>query len=496
MSQITTYDSLREYLLFLNDSYVGEPKYSNPSPSVLTNATVVSRYIDKNGNIVEAGGKSFRTYLIPHDGESTTDFQARINSAGYINLCKPIVSAYVDSATGSTKRDLNLLDAVLQDNVDYRDSTYDEFIRSCATEFAIFGFSFVIVDTDEFGSPKFIRIDPSKVAYIVCDDYGTIEEFVWINQSQYLNETRPSVQNVVVTKLNADGFTKLSGQIDYSQGWTTDQLKIESSTPLSPALEGKLPLVVGFFERDNSSIIPLGVSLISEQARIGRTIYNLLSYATDILKMHFPMLVLPVKDSGGAIPPDMAKQIGNKFALPYDSETNAPQYLNPSKESTEELRAHADWLARWAFKLASIDVDQASVPQSGVSLRIKSRDFETKVKRFAKELQKFEIKLLNMAATVSGISAKDITISYPEIFTSLDYSETIANTLQVLNLSQTIDIGDKAKLLAIKHLLSTALPITDFQLTEVLKEIETRIAAARQPQLQQSVDSGVPSEEG
>jgi hypothetical protein len=479
MSQASNYSAIRDFLLFLNDSYQGGLAYSTPSPSILSSTSTITRWFNnETGRVVEREGDRFQTYLLPHDAETSRDFAARIQKAAYINLCQPLVSAYTDAALQKVDRNLGGLTEALTEDVDYKESTYSEFIAQCADNFAVYGFSFVVVDVDSIDprKPRYIPVDPTKVCYIQTDDYGRLEAFAWINQSEYKNETQPTIQNITVTLVDKQGFHTLNGMIDVRKGIDLRKLKTLNMVPLSPTLNGDLPVVVGYFKRDTTSILPLGISLIADTAQVGRTIYNLLSSASDILQMHFPLLTLPMKKTGGSMSVEAEIAVSSKTALPYDSDTNAPTYINPSKESTEELRQHSDWLARWAFKLAGLDIEQASVPQSGISLRIKSRDFENRVKAFANQLQKFEIKLLKTTCQLLGVSFNDISVSYPDRFTLPDTAENVANALAVLTLSKNIvDLGPQAKLSAIRYFLTNALPLGDSELAKILKEIEVNL---------------------
>jgi hypothetical protein len=491
MSEVTSYSAIRNTLLFYNDSFQGGASYLSPSPSTLSSTTLTVRYHDKeSGQVVARAGSTFNTYLLPFDGETQTSFSARVQKSSYLNLVQPIVSAYCDAALQKVYRDLGPLEDVLTQDVDYKESSYPEFISQCAESFAVYGFSFVVVDVDieVVGKPRYIHVDPTKVCYLQVNDYGKLEAFAWVNSSEYKNETQPSIQTVTITLLDSTGFKSLRGTVDFSKGINLGNLEVVSSTPLSPTLGDNLPVVVGYYKRDNTSVAPLGISLVADAAHVGRTIFNLLSSAVDILGSHFPLLTLPMKKTGGALTAEAEIAIGTKSALPYDSDTNAPTYINPSKESTEELRNHADWLGRWVFKLVGLDIEQSSVPQSGISLRIKSREFEARVKAFAANLKKFETKLLSVTCAVLGIEPKGITVTYPDRFTLPDSSEGVANALAVLTLGKTVELGSTAKLAAVKYFLSSALPLGETELTSILGEIERSMKQAAQPVVQQASD--------
>lgn len=495
MANITTYANARDRILFLQDSYKGGDSYKNPSTALLGTALTTRSFIDKQGNVNTITDKAFKTYLVPHDGESKESFSARINCSSYLNICEPIVSAYVDACQSGIKRELGNLSEKLKE-VTYSGDSYDEFIVECAKEFAIAGFGFAVVVTDEQAQIKYHFVDPTKVAYLAVSDFGELQEFVFINQSTIPNATKPNVQNVVMTRITSAGFSIHAGILDFDKEYSIDQLKqIGDTTPLPASLNGKLPVVSGYFQKDNGSLFPLGTSLIESQADIARTVYNLQSYAYDILSMHFPQLIYPIKTDSGTLTPENERAMGSRVALTYSSETNAPQYINPSAESSKELREHCDSLIKQAYEMAKMDKNSSSIPQSGIALRIKSRDFENAVKRFAKQMQKFETKLLEISAIMAGVGL-NYSVSYGNQFTMLDVSENLQNALVVLNLSKDIEIGQKAKLEAVKYLLQNALPLDQEVMKEVIASLEqaTNKPIQKQDQLVVDMNQDIPQE--
>ena len=95
--QFGTYQNIRGHLHFLKDSYRGGYSYSNPTESTLAAVEIFETEILTDGTLNKVSAGNFRSYLIPHDGESAASFSSRNKSACYINLVQPVVSAYVDS---------------------------------------------------------------------------------------------------------------------------------------------------------------------------------------------------------------------------------------------------------------------------------------------------------------------------------------------------------------------------------------------------------------
>lgn len=471
MSNITTYDQIREHLQFLQDSYKGGYSYKYPSALILAKQTT-TQFVAAEGKVIQVNGNTYNTYLIPHEGESDEKFSNRLKTATYLNLCEPIVSAYVDSATNSITRNLNSLSNKLDFPVDYQGTKYEDFIQQSATEFAVNGFSFVLVTVDDLKLPKFTLIDPTKVAYIITDDFGELIEFAFINQSQIVNENKPSVQNIILTRITKESISVNAGQVDITNGYSAADLELISEIPLPASLGGKLPIVIGFFERDTKSITPLGISLIETQADIAKKVYNLQSYSFDILQKHFPQLVYPLSKERGLMPTDAQKAVGTGVALTYNSDTNAPSYISPSSESTDAIRQECEWLIEEAYKEAKMSKDSSSVPQSGLALRLKSRDFENAVKRFAKQIKSFELALLELTAKMTGEDF-DSEVSINEKFSMQDVSETLQNAITLISLSNEIGAPEEVKKELFKYVLDNALPLQKDKREKIYEILDT-----------------------
>lgn len=478
-----TYEALRDTLNFYNDSYIGEPRYSNPEPSTLSSVSVTNYGEDEHGRRTTLGNRSFLSYLIPHPSEDVASYAARKDFAGYLNVVKPIVHAYAEGVTANVQRSLGQLQDKLGD-VDYRGTPYAEFIEDFAKKLCVYGFCFAAVDTDG-QTPKVIPVSPAQVAWVTVDDFGRIQEFAYINQATYTSNASTTEQHLVIRVVNQNGWMTLEGKANLSKGFDPSTFKQLSRTPLATSLNGELPILVAYYERDSGSIVPMGISLIGDSAKISRMVYNLLSWATDIhKKAGFPILFIPMSKTGGAMPADTRKEVGPDRSIGYSSETGAPQWGAPSSESTKELREHSVFLIQWAFKLQGLELaaDQSTQTVSGINLRVRAREFESKAKRFANQLQRFEEKLLRLMAKLAGVSEADISVAYPKTFTLPDSTEHIANALAVLDLSEKVDIGIAARVQAIKQILSAALPITDEVLSTIMAEVTGNLEAEARDQ--------------
>lgn len=488
MTIVAHYNQLRSELEFFHASYVGGSKYANPPRSPLSQARIYEQVINPDtGTANSVFKRSFNSYLIPHPAEGEREFEARVNFAAYVNIVRPIVDAYAQAVTSNVQRKLGSHLGGLLTDLDYRGTPYSELVEQAATNAAIHGMCFAVVDSDG-RAPKVILVNPTQVAWIVCDDYGRIEEFAYVNQAQYATEVGPALQHLKVRVWNKTGWSDLEGTVDISAGNISDQtdkLGQSKSGPLPAQLQGQLPVVPVFYERDNSILFPQGVSLVSDTARIARQIYNKLSWASDIhRKVGFPVLTIPVEKTGGALPPDTAREIGPAKAIPFNSSGGSPAWIAPSAESTQELRNHCVWLFQVAFKLVGLELaaDQSTQTVSGINLRVRAREFESRAKRFANHMERFERQLIDLMAKVAGVSDADVSITYPQRFTLPDMSENIANAIAILDAGEkySLDLGVEAKLQLIKQLVSSGLALSEEQLNVIMAGIRTQLENGEQ----------------
>lgn len=480
---IAHYDASRAELEFYNASYIGGARYANPPQSSLATARIYDRQVDQSsGEIFTRLRRTFNSYLIAHPAESESEFEARANFAGYLNIVRPIVTAYAEAVTSNVDRKLGEL-VSFAENVDTQGTPLGEFIDGIAKIFCVYGFCFAIVDILD-KAPYIITVRPSQVAWIEVNDFGRITEFAYVNQANYAQEVAPAAQKFCVRVWNKDGWSDREGIVDLAVGNLAvqrNELVAVKQGPLAPQLNGELPVVVGYYERDSSIVFPLGVSLIADTAVLARQIYNKLSWASDIhRKVGFPILTVPVEKTGGALPPDAKKEIGGDRALPYNSTTGAPSYIAPSSESSRELREHCVFLAQWAFKLLGLELaaDQSTQAVSGINLRVRAREFESRAKRFANQMQRFEMKLIDLMVKLSGVSDQGVSVTYPKHFTLPDMTENIANALSVLGLKDLdVDIGPEAKLKAILQVISSGLSLSDEALSQIEAWLRANLAA-------------------
>lgn len=490
-----TYDILRPRMAFLHDSYRGGERYRTPSATSLSSSQWKWSSPNEDGTITWHDATSC-SYLVPHPAEPDTSFTGRRQLAAYINLVAPIVDAYAEAITGTVARELGDLDKYA-DDVDLRGSTWEEFAEEAARWHGLYGFGATIVDSPrentapshaaETARPYCVFVPPASWAWIDVDQYGGLTEFAYVDQpfvsDLVANARREEKICVRLFRRTAQGIawevregTVLTGSPLDSQREKLSQVVTDEAgremKGLLPAAIDEIPVVLGFYKRDTASRYPHGYSIVEDAADIARLIYNALSWANEIHRSAgFPFLSIPQPNTQGAMDPQTAVALGPTRAFSHGS-NGPPQWIAPSPDSTRELRDHVVFLFALALRTAGLEVasDQSAQVQSGEALRIKSRDFESRAKRFASNQQRWEIKVLSLMAKFAGIVGYEPKVQYAKRFTLPDPSEDLTNALRCLK-EIPIEIGVEAKLAVIRRIFDAALSASDEELNTWVAEI-------------------------
>jgi hypothetical protein len=257
--------------------------------------------------------------------------------------------------------------------------------------------------------------------------------------------------------------------------------KVVSAGPLPAVLGGEVPVTFAFYERDPSAVCPQGISLVADVADAGRVIYNELSWALEIhQRAGFPFLAIPLKSTGGQVDSGTAVRVGTDQALGFDSGSGAPQWVSPSAESSRELRDHCAYLFQWSMRTAGLELaaDASAQVQSGEALRVRSRDFESRALRFARNLQRWEVRTLRLLGAMAGLGPEEIAsleVTYPKRITLPDPAEDLARALTIL--TAPVEIGAEARSLAVGQAINAALPLTDEQLSSIVEGLRATYGA-------------------
>lgn len=480
-----TYATMRPQWAFLWDSYWGGERYRYPTPTALSAATVRVYAVDSDGS-VRTTTAAHTSYLVPHPAEGDENFNARVALATYLNVVQPVVDAYAEAVTAGVSRTLGGLEPYLSD-IDRRGSTWGEHVEDVARWAAVYGIVAVVADAPPAGvlrtkldeqqqnaRPYVFVVHPTSWAWIDVDDQGAVTCFAWVEDTC---AEAGSTQKVRVRELSREGWRVREGVVSTAAGATIDAQRdklqeSEPAVPLAPALKGELPVEFVAYKRDSSTPYPVGISLVSDAAAVARAIYNYLSWAQEIHRhAGFPFLALPMSSTGGQMDPQTRVAVGPTRALPYDATTGAPSYVQPSSESTRELRDHCVFLFQAALRTAGLEMaaDQSAQVQSGEALRIRSRDFESRAKRYARNLQRYEERMLRHLAALAGVGDPQ-RVTYAERFTLPDPTSDLANALKLLT-DTPVELGVTAKTAAVRVAVRAALAMSDAELAKVMAEV-------------------------
>lgn len=488
---IEKYDDRRQHWSYLRDAYMGGIFWSSPSATTLSQGRLRwdTGAIDATGTPVH-GSTQRVSYLVPHEGESDRRFDARARLATYVNIVSGVVKSYSDGVTNDVARDLGALTDFAED-IDRRGNSWGEIVDSVAQFSCIYGIFATVVDAprvDVAGlseaerasrglAPYVLAIHPPAWAWVEVEDERLVE-FAYVRDAYVSN-----AQTTITLQIWRADRPGVVGGWETRQGalGTSVQISPESaralplvaSGPLPPALIGEIPVTFCYYDRDSSTPAPRGNSLISDTADAARLIYNTLSWATEINRLAaFPFLSVPLRSTGGQLDASTAAKIGPGQGLGYDSGSGSPSWVEPSGVSQTQLREHCVFVYQWAMRTAGLELaaDSSAQVQSGEALRIRSRDFESRAKKFARNVWRWEMATLRLYAAMAGVSSDEITVTYPKRITLPDQSEDLTRALALL--AAPIEIGASAKIAAVRQAVDSALALSDEQLAAIVDEIE------------------------
>lgn len=481
------YEGFKERLLYIQDFFKGGDSLVNPSSTGYGKTSITVRTMDSESN-VQLSTRALNSYLIPFDAEASDDFLKRQNRTFYFNLVSQVINAYSDAVTSKVSRNFDSLEPFVNSNVDYRESTWSEFIASNAKFTALFGFTATYVDyvvpegvntlagvIENDSGPKCILINPLQFAWVAVSQKGEVEEFAWYESADDTGNN--NVKSVSIRIVNKEGWMVAQGAVNVTNmnsGMPSDT-KIVDQGKHPASLNGKLPIVFNFYDRDYTTSYPYGKSLVNDLVDVARAVYNYNSMVTDIHKGTFPILTVPLARTGGVMPPKTEIAVGSTNALPYDSETGTPNYISPSSEPPRELREHISYIIRTAYQQLglTLTLDSSAQIQSGEALKIRSREFESYASKFASNMLKFEMKVLDLFNAYLGLGAK-YSIAYPKTFSIPQTKEDLDNAKTLLDVPF---ISNDGKVAALKQMLSVALSLSDEEMNSVLKESTLKLTA-------------------
>jgi hypothetical protein len=512
-----TFDSRRERYLFNYCSYIGGENYRRPPVTSLSTASVSTTTLNADGTSSTSTPRTYHTFLVPHAAESEKSFEMRLALAAGIPVAEIIVDAYAEGVTAGVTRQLAAVEGICED-ADLRGNSWGEFAEDAARWFCVYGHGATVVDTpprdarivtraDEKlkGSrPYCIFVHPSAWAWVDVDEFGRSTEFAYVDrpysqdvigvgQTQVVTVRVYTAARIVDGKHVPGRWRVVRGAVQAHQSIDSQRAAFGDeidSGDLDPRLEGRLPVEFGYYRRDSSTPYPIGISPIDSACDLQRVIYNKRSWEQQIARLAgFPMLTIPMAGTGGQMDPGAARVVGEGKALSFDSNAGSPQWIQPSAEWARDLRESCMQDFQLALRSAGLELaaDASAQVQSGDALRIRSRDYESRAKRFARHMARWETAVLKLVALLAGESDEGITITYPKRFTLPDLGADLERALTILSPSKMpVEIGRTAKLAATMQAINAAIVLNDEQqqqaeaeVTAVLDEDEAEIAEQR-----------------
>lgn len=499
MSDAHAFDRDRGYHSFLADAYEGGAAWENPSSPTLGVSRLFSRQVrpretEPGEEIVERLEATVNTYLSPWPAETLSSFTRRRRLAVYINLVQPVVDAYVDTVTEQITRDLGTLDPYLA-NLDRQGQTWAELVGDVARQVALDGVTAVMLDNpptndattraEEVARGVGLRatvVPIASWAWLEMDDDGAVTEFAYADAAT--NDPTATARKVRVWVWKRDGWSLHEAAVPTGDTLEKHRPRITRSKPvrsgpLPPGLD-RIPVEFAYHRRVRRTRAPRGTSIAAAPAGISLQVYQLLSAIEDTHRRAPPFLSVPTRASNG-LEPEVKAKVGPEAAL----ETTAgstPQWVTFPPESLKDIREHVVYLVALAFRVSGLEVqaDASAQVQSGEALRVRSRDFEARAKKLAKDLRAFEVRALALAARMLGMSAAP-SVTYPQRFVLGDPSELLAAA--ALLLQQVGDrLGPAGTTEAVRQALGAALALDDATLARVMKEVEEKLRNGAPPQ--------------
>lgn len=411
------YKQYINHLHFLQDSYNGGEDYKNPKYCLQT----AKRAVFKDSELTGYNSKMYSSYLIPHEEEDPSSFASRRELAKYLNIVEPVVSAYC-SPLEQVKRTIanEELKTIIMNKEFYSDMDYQAFIKYAAKQDALFGFGFVVIDYEviEGQEPKLkvVYLNPIQIKEIyMSDDETRLEGLLWEQGEQYIKVLRDV------------GF-----QV-FRENEETDELVLVSSVPFPTGIT--FPVKTIYFQKDTSKEYPYGISLVSDTADVAKSIYNQSSWLDEISRnAGFPFLSIPFNVENGQIPGESKKIVGTKNALAYPANSGTPSWVESSGNSAKNIREQISEEIKRAFQVKGLNSFELidSQAASGVSIKIRNSNFESKAKDFLQNIKSLEEWILSTASIYLNIDDGQYTIFYPNNIIAPDPSGEIQNWLTLL----------------------------------------------------------------
>lgn len=490
---IATFDADRGRLAFYFDSYWGGDRYRSPSSPTMGRSPLTQWQPRRDSEGRETGDFDetviawMDSYLVPHSAEPRQSFATRVSLAVYVNLIMPIVDAYVDAVTSDTTRTLGELDRYLS-SLDGRGRTWSDHVEEAARWATAYGICATVIDAPK-KNPATSRADeerlkvglratlvhPTAFAWIAVGDDGNVCEFAFVDAPYVAREN--GTQTVRLWVYTTETWALYETEITVRTGFGAVRSVLPSMLPidagaLPASIIGRCPVAFTYFRQDTSSSTPRGVPLTGDACDVGRAIYNTLSLIEEFQRKTTAFLAIPEASAGGQLEPSTRMQVGPSTALGYRSDAGAPGWVHPGTENMQDMRAHILFLAMLALRTTGLEVtsSDASPDASGEALKIRSRDFDSRCKRFARTLASFEVEALGIAAQMLGM-APPVAPTYPKRFTLPSPADDLTRAILFM---QTFakTTGPRGVSAATKAALDAAFVLSDDQIDAIMTDVK------------------------
>ncbi len=488
------YDTQRGRWSFLWDSYWGGDRYRSPSSTTIGTARLTrwQPRRDSQGRELldefdEVDVATYRTYLVPHPGEARREFELRVSLAAYVNFPRIIVDAYVEAVVGPAVHDLGELAPYLG-NLNGRGRTWDDHIEDVARWSQVYGWTATLLEPPEKNPAtnaaeeqrlgiglRAIHVHPTAIAWVETDRMGRIAEFAFCDAPYVPRETMATSYTARIYVYTPAGWGAWDVEMRVGEMLQAARLKILGdgrAPPLKPsvagpsAIPGVVPVVFAYATEDTTSPVPQGQSSIDDAADHARQVYNTLSWIEEIhRKTAFPFLAIPEAAAGGELAPSTQTKVGPSSALGYSANTGAPAWVQPSAESTAELRTHALFLVMLAVRLAGLEVslDAGSGTESGVAIELRNRKFNSTCRRLAKNLARYEQQVFELARGILAKPGAVATCTYPKRFVLPDPSGDLARITSFISTFGK-ELSPDARQACLRQAMEAALRLSDEEL--------------------------------
>lgn len=505
---IAYYDETRGRLAFLWDSYWGGDRIRNPSSTTIGTARL-TRYEqrrDKNGKLLdefeEIDVASYRTYLVPHPGETRREFEVRLALAVFVAFPKTIVESYVEAVVGPVTRDLGELGPYLA-NLNGRGRKWSDHVEDVSRWIQVYGWTATVLEPPPENPAtnaaeemrlgvglRVLHVHPTAVAWIDIDRDGSVQEFAFCDAPYVPRDAAPAQITARVYVYGLTEWRAYDVTMRPGAALSTARESIAKQEPVARgdlATPGRVPVVFAYFTEDTSCAYPLGQSAIDDAADAARQVYNELSWIEEIhRKTAFPFLAIPEKDSGGDLDPRTRRQIGPSSALGYDSGTGAPQWVQPNAESVAELRTHALFLIMLAVRMAGLEVTLdagTGSKESGVAIELRNRRFNATCTRLAKNLAAYEAQCFELARAILGRPDLVASTTYPKRFVLPSPSEDLDRLIRFVG-TFGANLPASATEEVLRQAAEAALRLSDEELAMVMADVRAKFAQAQAPRVE------------